>query len=198
MKRQRLPVAALDPTRPLLFHQQSLASVTGCKQPYQLIFPDQTTSIGLPIESELRNSFADFSSASPVRRAESEDSLVTQGEAIIIVCTPASQPTNLNPEMAVFVVIVFLQIVVLCLWSVHVPTSVYLIFLLHACFLVCVAFQISDLISVYQALLAMTTALSLGEISGFLMTVLVLNAPILAVSVWTEKKLTTQTLISSE
>ena len=193
MKRQRVSVSSLDPTRPLLFHQQSLASVTGCKQPTLLIFPDQTCSIGLPITSELRQSFTE---TSPSSRSEnvpsSQDSPpVSAGESIIIVCTPTA--ADLNSDMSLFVLIVALQLTIFSFN--HVPHFVYSFLLLHLLLVFSVSSKQPQGVVVYQTLLTASSLLA-ATFASDLLAVLSLNGVALIVGRRLERKLTAQTLIS--
>ncbi len=192
MKRQRVPIAALDPTKSLLFHQQSLSSVTGCKQPTQLVFPDQTTSIGLVLEHQLKSNFA---AASTVSAEQSVDASASTNDEIIILCTPPSTAPQVNAEMSLFTFFLVLEFFFIFGVATSLSGLDYLFLGLHTAFLVAVAFNLVAAIPVYQAAVTATSFFSL--VSSIDQIAIVLNnAVLLLISQKVYDKCSSQVLIS--
>ncbi len=128
MRRQRLPLTALDADRhgPLLFHQQSLASAASSQSPVQVVFPDSTTSIAVPLGSVREGLVADS------RRLPSTDDgedgegnvLETSDEIILILSGSEEGRKVLKTNITVTVFLILLQmLLVVAMYSGEVPTD---------------------------------------------------------------------------
>ena len=194
MKRQRVPIAALDPTKSLLFHQQSLSSVTGCKQPTQLVFPDQTTSIGLVLEHQLKSNFA---VASPVSIEQSVDASGSANDEIIILCTPPSTAPQINAEMSLFTFFLILELFYIFVLATSI-SGLHSVFLaLHTAFFAAVAFTLVTFIPIYQAALTATSIFFFSLVFSIdQIAIVVNNAILLFISQKVYDKCSSQVLIS--
>ena len=88
MKSQRVPLSSLDgDSSRFLYHQQSLISAAQGKTPVQLVFADNTTSIGLSSVS-IRDGFIPIRPSSNVSDDEQETSItLDNADDIILVLT---------------------------------------------------------------------------------------------------------------
>ena len=127
MRRQRLPLSALDPesSGSFLFHQQSLVSAASGKPPVQVIFPDSTTSIAVPVSS-VRDGFLSVAS----RRSTSEEendtttTLETSDDIILVLSDSIESRALLRTRIFLTISIILLQAgVIIAIYSGETPAD---------------------------------------------------------------------------
>lgn len=194
MRRQRLPLSALDTddSRPLLFYQQSLMSAAEGKAPVQVIFPDNTTSIAVPVSSVRDGFIPGVPRRSTTDEEDTTSTVLDDKEDIILVLTGSREGDQIirSRVALVFVLMIFQLVLVGMIYSGEMPSDWSFStrtgmadykWLLgsHLVFTLGIFTRSLDILAVYSALLALTSLYVMMGSIDTAMDIMVLSISIL-------------------